>query len=146
VKVTLKPGNKLSVMVVDDEEDIRETLKMFLEMMDLFTFIVEAEDGSDGLRKAENQSFDLIITDLMMPKVRGIELIQKLRSYEEKKGEYRTPIAILSANVTSEEVQKAIHFGVKYVVTKPCSAEDFVEKVQNILIKEKRDKIKVIKA
>jgi YesN/AraC family two-component response regulator len=146
VKLELKPNEKLSVMIVDDEEDIRETLRMFLEMMEIFTSIVEAEDGGDAMRKTENQKFDLIITDLMMPKVRGIQLIEKFKREEKKKAEPNpTPFIILSANVTGDEVTKAIHFGVKYVITKPCSADEFVNKVQEVLVKEKRSKIKVLK-
>ncbi len=76
MKIELRPNQKLSVLVVDDEADIRETLRMFLEMMEVFTFIVEAVDGSDGFKKAQNQQFDFIITDLMMPKVKGIEFIE----------------------------------------------------------------------
>jgi YesN/AraC family two-component response regulator len=147
VRIELRPGQKLSVLVVDDEDDIRETLRMFLEMMEVFTFIVEASDGSDALRKTENQKFDLIVTDLMMPKVRGIQFIEKHRREEKKANENGpfTPFVILSANVTGEEVQKAIHFGVKHVITKPCSAEDFVKKIQEVLVKEVRSKIKVLK-
>jgi YesN/AraC family two-component response regulator len=146
VKLELKPNEKLSVMIVDDEEDIRETLRMFLEMMELFTSIVEAEDGGDALRKTENQKFDLIITDLMMPKVRGIQLIEKYKREEAKKPEVNpAAFIILSANVTGEEVTKAIHFGVKYVITKPCSADEFVDKVQEVLAKEKRSKVRILK-
>ena len=147
MRIELRPGQKLSVLVVDDEDDIRETLRMFLEMMEVFTFIVEASDGGDALRKTENQKFDLIVTDLMMPKVRGIQFIEKHRREEKKTNENGpfTPFVILSANVTGEEVQKAIHFGVKHVITKPCSAEDFVKKIQEVLVKEVRSKIKVLK-
>lgn len=147
MKLELRPNEKLSVMIVDDEPDIRETLRMFLDMMEIFTSVIEAEDGGDALRKCENQKFDLIITDLMMPKVRGIQLIEKFKREEQKRVDKNvtTPFIILSANVTGEEVQKAIHFGVKYVVTKPCTAEEFVAKVQEVLIKEKREKVKVLK-
>ena len=79
MKIEPKAGEKLSILIVDDEDDVRETLKMFIEMMKVFEFIVEARDGSEATRKCQNQKFDLIITDLMMPNVRGIEFIQNFK-------------------------------------------------------------------
>lgn len=146
VRLEPKAGEKLSILVVDDEEDIRDTLKMFLEMMEVFDFVVDACDGSEATRKCQNQRFDLIVTDLLMPNVRGIEFIQNLKAQERReKTENPTPIIILSANVTGDEVKKAIHFGVKYVVTKPCTAEEFIGKVTDVLIKHKRSKIRILK-
>ena len=147
MKIEPKPGEKLSILVVDDEDDIRETLKMFLEMMEVFDFVVEAKDGSEAIRKCQNQKFDVIVTDLLMPNVRGIEFIQNYRAQEKReRKENPTPIIILSANVTGEEVTKAIHFGIKYVVTKPCTAEEFISKVTDVMVKHCREKIKLLKA
>jgi len=146
MQVKLKPGETLSVMVVDDEDDLRETLCTFLEMMELFTSIVQSADGAEAYSKWANQSFDLIITDLMMPKVRGIELIQNIKNMEKKKRVANpVPMIILSANLTGEEVKKAIHFGVKHAITKPCTAQQFIDKVQEVLVKEQRAKLKIKK-
>lgn len=146
MKMELRPNQKLSVLVVDDEDDIRETLRMFLEMMELFTFIVEAVDGSDAFKKAQNQQFDLIITDLMMPKVKGIEFISHYQAFENSiKREKKTPFIILSANVGAAEVKLAIDMGIRNVVTKPCTADAFVAKVQEVLRKNCRDKLKITK-
>lgn len=142
MKITLKPGEKLSVLVADDEADIRETLVAFLEMMECFSFIVQASDGAEAFLKVQNQDFDFIITDLMMPKVRGIELIQNVNREDNRKKK-KTPMMILSANVTGDEVKKAIHFGVKYVMTKPCTAEQFIEKVTEVIKKEFRNKVRI---
>ncbi len=145
MRIQLRPGEKLSILVVDDETEIRDTLKTFLDMMDIFDFIVEAKDGSEATRKCQNQSFDIIVTDLIMPNVRGIEFIQSLRAQERRiRKEKPTPIIILSGNVTGDEVKKAIHFGIKYVVTKPCTAEEFMNKVSDVLVKHCRSKIKVL--
>ncbi len=146
MKIEARAEEKLSILVVDDEDDIRETLKMFLEMMEVFDFIVEARDGAEATRKCQNQKFDVIVTDLLMPNVRGIEFIRNLRAQEKReRPENPTPVIILSANVTGEEVQKAIHFGIKYVVTKPCTAEEFINKITEVLVRHKRNKIKVFK-
>lgn len=141
----LRTGEKLSVMIVDDEEDIRETLRMFLDILNLFTFIIEAHDGADALQKCANQSFDLIITDLMMPKVKGIEFVESFKQRERKDKRKNTPIILLSANITGEEVQRAMAYGVKYALTKPCTADDFTTKVKEVLFKERREKLKLLK-
>lgn len=145
MKIVPKPGQKLSVLVVDDEADIREALVTFLEMMEVFNFIVEAKDGQDAFLKYQNQSFDLIITDLVMPKTSGIDLIKNIKKAEKKK-EAKTLMMILSANLTSEEVKKAIAFGVKHALTKPCTAQDFMDKVTEVMAKQKRDKVKVLES
>jgi len=145
MKITLKPGEKLSVLVADDEIDIRETLVTFLEMMECFSSIVQASNGAEAFFKVQNQEFDFIITDLMMPKVRGIELIQNINREDIRK-KRSTPIMILSANVTGEEFKQAIHFGVKYVMTKPCTAEQFVQKVSEVIRKEFRNKVRITKS
>ena len=142
--LTLNQNHKLSVMVVDDEEDIRETLKMFLEMMNVFTFIVDAVDGAEGFRKFQKQKFDLVITDLMMPKVKGIDLIQNIKQLEEKENLPATPIIILSANITGDNVSRAMEMGVKYALTKPCRTDDFTGKIEEVLLKHKKDKVKKI--
>lgn len=142
----VRNNQKLSVIVIDDESDIRETLRMFLEMMGIFTFIVEANDGQEAFMKIQNQNFDLIITDLMMPKVKGIELIENVKNHEKRKGAQETPIIILSANITGENVTRAMEMGVKYALTKPCRTEDFTSKVEEVLLKHKKDKVKMAEA
>lgn len=147
MKYELSKNKKLSVLIVDDEEDIRDTLATFLEMMEIFTFIVQSSDGSDASLKLKNQPFDFIITDLMMPKVKGIELVERIqREDKSSKREFHTPIMILSANVTGIEVKKALELGVKYVMTKPCTAEQFVEKVEEVIRRDLRHKVKLIKS
>ena len=146
MKLEVRKNEKLSVLVVDDEGDIRETLCTFLEMMEIFDFIVQAKDGSDATRRCQNQQFDLIITDLIMPNVRGLEFIQNLKHQEKRqKIEKPTPIIILSANLTGDEVKKAIEMGIRYVIAKPCRAEEFINKVTEVLSKYKRDKVKIVK-
>jgi YesN/AraC family two-component response regulator len=141
MNISLRPNEKLSVLIADDEVDIRETLVAFLEMMDCFTFISEASDGAEAYIKYQNQNFDFVITDLMMPKVRGIEFIERLQKDCARKKKPLTPTMILSANVTGDEVKKAIPLGVKYVMTKPCTAEQFIDKVAEVIQKEFRSKV-----
>lgn len=138
-------GKKLSVLVVDDEADIREILKTFLEMMEIFDFIIEASDGAEAFSRCQIQQFDLIITDLMMPKVKGITFIENMLKKEKKLQERdRSSFIILSGNVTNTEVGHAVGLGIKNIIIKPCSSEQLMEKVKVVLASEKGEKVKVI--
>ncbi len=140
-------GKRLSVLVVDDEPDIREILKTFLEMMEVFDFIIEAGDGAEAFNKCQIQQFDLIITDLMMPKVKGITFIENMLKKEKKLQEKdRSSFIILSGNVTNTEVAHAVGLGIKNILIKPCSSEQLMEKVKVVLSTEKSEKVKVISA
>lgn len=127
------PTSKIHVLLVDDDDDIRESLSDILKDMKLFSTVVEAKDGSDAFQKFNNQNFDFIITDLSMPKVSGLEFIKNMSSSTSKK---MPPIVILSGNVTGIEVQQALKMGVKYVLVKPCTEEQFIEKVEEVAKKE----------
>ena len=78
-----------------------------------------------------------------MPKVEGVEFIQKIKAYEKSKGFQSTPIIILSGNITGENVTKAREAGVKYALTKPCSTDDFTGKIIEVLKKYHPEKIEV---
>ena len=146
MKIERLATTKLSVMIVDDEEDVRETLKAYLEMMELFTSIVEAIDGGDAFTKTQNQRFDLVITDLLMPKVNGITFVENLtRSEIAKPLKEKTSLILLSGSITSSELAQDMKAGVKNVLTKPCSAQDFAKRVKEVLISEKPNKVRQLK-
>ncbi|MBJ00486.1 MAG: response regulator [Halobacteriovoraceae bacterium] len=141
--ITVKPGERVSVLIVDDEADIREMLKEFLHSMDCFDFIVEAEDGHRAITKAQNQKFDLIISDFKMPKMDGLSFVKHLRSSKDDKN-LRTPFLFLSGNFTKDTIAKALEKEVRYFIAKPFNGEAFVQKVEEILLKERREKVRPI--
>lgn len=128
--ISINPGSKLHVLVIDDDNDIRESLVDILNEMDIFTSIVQATNGIDGVQKMLNQKFDVIITDLAMPKMTGLEFITKINKDNYK---FIPSIILLSGSLTTPEVQEAIKLGVKNVIVKPCSEEDFISKVTKVL-------------
>ena len=141
--ITVKPGERVSVLIVDDDADIREMLKEFLHSMDCFDFIVEAEDGHRAITKAQNQKFDLIISDFKMPKMDGLSFVKHLRSSKDDKN-LRTPFLFLSGNFTKDTIAKALEKEVRYFIAKPFNGEAFVQKVEEILLKERREKVRPI--
>ncbi|MEA1971885.1 MAG: response regulator [Candidatus Cloacimonadota bacterium] len=65
------------ILVVDDEENIREIISEFLETIGYD--VVGAEDGSQAIRECGNKKFDLVITDIRMPNMNGLDLLKKLK-------------------------------------------------------------------
>ena len=124
----------MKVLVVDDEMLIRNVIKDYLENEGYEIF--EAENGLEAIRVFKEEKIDLIILDIMMPKMDGYETLKELR----KLGE--TPVIMLTA--MKEELDKLHGFdlGVDDYVTKPFSPKEVVARVKAIL---KRDgKIKEI--
>ena len=124
----------MNILVVDDEMLIRNVIKDYLEN-EVYE-IYEAENGLEAIRVFKEEKIDLIILDIMMPKMDGYETLKELR----KLGE--TPVIMLTA--MKEELDKLHGFdlGVDDYVTKPFSPKEVVARVKAIL---KRDgKIKEI--
>lgn len=113
------------ILVVDDEERIRRLLKMYLEREGFF--IDEAEDGEIALEKALHINYDLIILDLMLPEMDGIEVCKRVRESKS------TPIIMLTAK--GEETNRVHGFeaGADDYVVKPFSPREVVYRVKAIL-------------
>ena len=114
------------ILIVEDEPSMRLGLKDNLEFE---SYSVElAIDGAEGLTKIEASTFDLIILDVMMPKMSGFEVCKAIR----KKG-VTTPIIFLTAK--SEEIDKVLglELGADDYLTKPFSLRELIARVKAIL-------------
>ncbi|HDR8487781.1 TPA: response regulator transcription factor [Bacillus cereus] len=113
---------KKNILIVDDDKDIIDLLKLFLEMENFF--VIEASNGEVALKCLEENHIDLAIVDIMMPKMDGYQLIKKIRET------LQFPILILSAK--SQEVDKIIGLGIGAddFITKPFSALEIIARVQ----------------
>lgn len=120
-------GNDLKqrILVVDDEERIRRLLRMYLEREDYE--IDEAEDGEQAVELATNQEYDLILLDLMMPGMDGIEACQKIR--EQK----TTPVIMLTAKGEEANRIQGFEAGTDDYVVKPFSPREVVFRVKALL-------------
>lgn len=116
------------ILIVDDEQGIRENLKMYLECNENDGFEVTcASDGLEAVKLCENQNFDLVIMDIMMPKMDGMTALKEIRKTQ------NVPVIVLSAR--GEEYDKLFCFemGADDYVTKPFSAKEVVARVKAIL-------------
>ena len=116
------------ILIVDDEQDIVESLKFVLEVSGFVCYT--AFNGEDGLRLAKEIMPDLIILDVMMPKINGYK-ISRLLKYDNK---YKD-IPILMVTARSQEEDKLIgeETGANEYITKPFDLDDVVDRVKKYL-------------
>ena len=121
------PSEK-KILIVDDEQDIVETLKFILETQGYTCFC--AYNGEDGLNLAKEIMPDLIILDVMMPKINGYK-ISRLLKYDNK---YKD-IPIIMVTARSQEQDKLIgeETGVNEYISKPFELNDILEAVKKYL-------------
>ena len=116
------------ILIVDDEQDIVESLKFVLEDADYACYC--AYNGEDGLRLAKEIMPDLIILDVMMPKINGYK-ISRLLKYDSKYKDI--PIIMVTARSQLEDKAIGEETGVNEYITKPFELDQIVKKVQEYL-------------
>lgn len=121
------------VLIVEDNQELRYFLKTALQ--GVFSQIIEAADGAEGLEKAKDCLPDLIISDIMMPGKDGIELLRSLR---EDITISHIPVILLTAKSAIESRIQGIELGAEDYVTKPFSIAYLKVSVANILERRKR--------
>jgi len=121
-----------SLLVVDDSATMRQLLCMTLTRVDGITQanITEAADGADALDKVKTGNFDLVLTDIRMPRMDGLEFIRKVRS---ELNDVRLPIIIISTKGAEEDVELGMNLGASGYLSKPVSMARLKELVTNFL-------------
>ena len=128
--------NKASVLIVDDELKIRRILQIMLENENYKT--EQAKDGLEALGKMETMDFDLIITDMKMPNMSGIELLEQIQ-----KKDKTVPVIIMTAYGTIQTAVEAMKKGAYDYILKPFDLEEMkitVDKAYRLTFLEKENK------
>jgi two-component system, OmpR family, alkaline phosphatase synthesis response regulator PhoP len=123
--------NKASILLVDDEENLHEALRLNLELEGYE--VTSAYDGTDALKAIENEYFDLLIVDVMMPNVDGITVAETVRVKN-----IETPILMLSAKNTSADKILGLKKGADDYLTKPFNLEELLLRVDKLIVKNKK--------
>lgn len=120
-----------SILLVEDEENLHETLKMNLEMEGYE--VSSAFTGVQALKKIEDEYFDLIILDIMLPEMDGIQVTETVRIKQ-----IDTSILILSAKNTGSDRILGLKKGADDYLTKPFELEELLLRVDNLIKKNKK--------
>ncbi|HBF43897.1 MAG TPA: two-component system response regulator [Desulfobacteraceae bacterium] len=122
--------NKKRVLIVDDEQDIVESIKFTLELEDIEC--LEAYDGEEALAKAKKENPDLIILDIMLPKMNGYKVARLLKFDESYKN---IPVIMLTARTQQSDIELGEETGANEYVTKPFDMDMLVALVKKYLSK-----------
>jgi len=122
------------ILIVEDEEGIVQFLKQGLEEENYQ--VSAANNGLDGLTLFQNEKFDLVLLDWMLPKMTGLEVCQKIRETNTK-----TPIIFLTARDTVQETIEGLKTGANDYIKKPFSFDELVERIKVQLRDSKEQEI-----
>lgn len=114
-----------SVLIVEDDNDILELLKLYLESSNFLVYV--AYDGIDALELLEKEKINIIIADIMMPRMNGYELIKKVRANS------NIPIMITSAKNMDSDKILGLDMGADAYITKPFNPLEVVAYVKALL-------------
>jgi PAS domain S-box-containing protein len=120
----------LKLLYVEDNADAREMTAMILE--DFFDDIVIAVDGQDGLEKFHENKFDLIITDINMPKLNGLDMIEKIRETDSN-----ISILVLSAHNEDDFFIRSIKLSIDGYLLKPIDIDQFANMLNKVVQKNR---------
>ena len=124
-------GNKKSILLVEDEENLQEALKLNLELEDYE--VTCAGDGLEALKAVQQEHFDLMILDVMLPELDGISVCESIRLQNND-----IPILILSAKNSSADRVLGLKKGADDYLTKPFNLEELLLRVNNLMAKSER--------
>ncbi len=127
----LKENSKANILLVEDEENLHEALKLNLELEGYE--ITSAYDGNEALQAIKDEYFDLIIMDVMLPGIDGISVTENIRLHNNE-----VPILILSARTTSADRVLGLKKGADDYMAKPFNLEELLLRVDKLILKNKK--------
>lgn len=134
----IKTNEMKQVLIIEDDENIVGLLAIHLTDLDCNVDI--ANDGLDGYEKAQSGNYDLIIIDIMLPRMDGNTICQKLRAMDNF-----TPIMMLTAKSEEFDIVMGLELGADDYLTKPFGVREFIARVKTILRRKiQSDHIKLI--
>jgi two-component system chemotaxis response regulator CheY len=124
-----KPTAIRRVLVVDDSPTTRALIVAAIDEMDGFETI-EAPNGFEALKRIPQQSFDLIVTDINMPDINGLEIVHFVKHHPEYR---KIPMVIVSTEGSDEDVRRGLNLGAAAYVKKPFEAEHLRSTIRRLI-------------
>ncbi|MDG5471226.1 response regulator transcription factor [Jeotgalibacillus sp. ET6] len=118
--------SKQTILVVEDEEKIARVLELELEYEGYI--VVKAKDGLEGLQKFREEKWDLILLDIMLPGMNGVDLLKRIRHSGDQ-----TPVIMLTAKDEIEDKVTGLDLGANDYVTKPFQFEELMARIRAAL-------------
>jgi len=119
------------VLIIDDENEICEILKVYCEDLGFFRHIITCNNAMEAIFKMKNQKFCLILLDVNMPNKDGIALLDNILYHEIP----LENVCLVSGELDSTKLVKAMDKGVKNFIVKPFDEETFLEKITPMISK-----------
>ena len=119
---------KNRIVLVEDDEDIAKLIKFKFKKQNLI--VVWKSDGLSGLAEIQNEVPDLVILDIMLPKLNGFQILKKLKEKEQTKS---IPIIILTVKSREADVVKGLKLGSDEYMTKPFHLAELMIRVKKLL-------------
>lgn len=124
---------KEKILVVDDEPDILNLTKKFLELGDFNT--ITCSNGKEAMKIIKDKGDDiaLVLLDIMMPGMSGYQVLELIKTDDELKD---IVVVLFTVKSFNEDIQKGKRLGADYYITKPFSGKELLKKIKEILSKE----------
>lgn len=116
------------ILIVEDDQHIRKLLNILIRKDDVE--IDEAVEGNEARKKLEDNRYDLVILDIMMPNVDGFSILKELR---EKSATAQLPVIVVTAKTEDKDLMKGYSMGANYYITKPFEPQDLIHSIELIL-------------
>ncbi|MEW6067596.1 MAG: response regulator [Nitrospirota bacterium] len=118
-----------TILIVDDSPTMRQLIKFALKRI-ANSRVIEASDGVDALKKLSSEKIDIILSDINMPLMNGIQLVSHLKENPAHKD---IPIIMITTEGAEEEREKAIALGANTYLTKPIQTPELLKLVNNYI-------------
>ena len=119
------------ILVIDDEALVIESLKKLLKKKGYDVSI--AKNGLEAMQRIEEGGFDLIVSDIRMPDMNGIEIIKKIREYLKQNGKGSVPEILITGYASKENLEEAKKLNVADYIYKPFNIKDFLDVIERNL-------------
>ena len=129
-------GEKKRILIVDDDTEIRDLLEF--DIASSGYFVDTASDGMDGLNKALNNKYDLILLDVMMPKMHGFEVCKNIRQ-----AKINVPILMLTAKGTIDDKTNGFDSGADDYLVKPVDVQEVLLRIR-VLLRRNQPQVETI--
>ena len=117
---------KLSILIIDDEEEVIEYCNEYVESMECFKNIISATDGIQATSKLANQEFNVVVMDVNMPKKDAFGIVKSFKEIQDK-------TIIMSGGLGAIAVKRLVSLGVKHFLVKPFDQKNLCDKINLIL-------------